>query len=77
MQPQALPPHGFSRVPAAARFAGVSDATYWRWARVGRAPAPVKLSPGVSAVRNAELLEWASDPEAWASRHMAGESAAA
>jgi predicted DNA-binding transcriptional regulator AlpA len=71
MQTHPMHPEGFSRVPDAARFAGVSVATYWRWARSGRAPSVVRLSPGVSAVRNSDLLAWAADPEAWAGQHMA------
>lgn len=64
-------PDGFTRPADAAAFMGVSVATFWRWVRAGRAPSVSKLSPGVSAVRNCDLLAWAADPEGWAQRQQA------
>ena len=75
MQQQALVPEGFSRVGAAAHLAGVSVPTVWRWAQQGRFPAPVRIAPQVTAWRNADLLNWAADPVAWASRSQQGASA--
>lgn len=34
----------------------VSPATIWRWVRAGRFPKPVKLGPGVTAWRGADLI---------------------
>lgn len=48
---------------------GVSTATMYRWARDGRGPATVSISPNVSAIRNSELLDWLADPAGWAARH--------
>jgi predicted DNA-binding transcriptional regulator AlpA len=33
----------------------IGRATWWRWVAAGRAPAPVKLSPGVSAWRVSDV----------------------
>ena len=66
-----MPPDGFTRPAAAAKFAGVSKATMWRWAKDGTFPRPFPISPKASAIRNADLLEWAEDPIGWAARHKA------
>lgn len=43
----------------------ISVATLWRWVAQGKFPAPVRLSPGVTA--------WASDAvEAWERQQLAG-----
>lgn len=34
----------------------ISPATIWRWVRTGRFPKPVKLGPGVTAWRGADLI---------------------
>ena len=34
----------------------ISPATIWRWVRAGRFPKPVKLGPGVTAWRGADLI---------------------
>jgi predicted DNA-binding transcriptional regulator AlpA len=36
----------------------VSRATWWRYVKVGKAPAPVKVSDGVTAWRVGELRAW-------------------
>ena len=36
----------------------VSRASIWRWAAMGKFPAPVKLSEGVSRWRLADIEEW-------------------
>lgn len=33
----------------------VSAATWWKWVAEGKAPAPIKLSPGVTVWRYAEV----------------------
>lgn len=46
-----------SDLQLAARY-GVGRATIWRWAQNGRIPQPVKLSPGCTRWRLADLEEW-------------------
>ena len=53
-----LPNSGFIRLPVVKSLMGVSSATVWRNVRIGKFPAPTKLSSRVSAwnvqsVRNA------------------------
>jgi predicted DNA-binding transcriptional regulator AlpA len=36
----------------------VSHATFWRWVKSGRFPAPVKLSAGVTAWRAEDVRKW-------------------
>lgn len=42
---------------AASRY-GISRPTIWRWVNEGRFPAPVKLGPGITRWRLADLLQW-------------------
>lgn len=37
----------------------VSPATYWAWVKSGRAPQPIKLSPGVTVWRYADVVNFA------------------
>ena len=37
----------------------VSAATWWKWVAEGNAPAPIKLSPGVTVWRTADVLAFA------------------
>lgn len=75
MQAVAVPRDGFTRPRSAAEFCGVSLATYWRWAAEGKVPRPIAISPSVSVVRNADLLDWQADPIAWAERAKHAEAA--
>lgn len=36
----------------------ISRSTLWRWVREGRFPRPTRLSPGVSAWRVSDVLNW-------------------
>ncbi len=56
----ALPETGFVRQPQVLRLVPVSKSTLWRRVRAKTFPAPVKLSPGVTAWRAEELREWIS-----------------
>jgi prophage regulatory protein len=47
---------------------GVNRSTLWRWAREGRFPKPVKLSPGVVAW-------WLTDVREWQRQQAAGDNA--
>lgn len=46
---------------AVAQRYGVSRATVWRWAQNKRFPQPVKLSPGCSRWRIADLEKFETD----------------
>lgn len=42
----------------------VSRATWWRWVAQGQAPKPVKLSPGCTAWKAADVLEFLKSKDA-------------
>lgn len=50
-----LPDSAFVRLPVVAGLRGISTATVWRWVKAGRLPAPLRLSPGVTAWRVGDL----------------------
>jgi predicted DNA-binding transcriptional regulator AlpA len=37
----------------------ISDATWWSWVKAQKAPAPLKLSPGVTVWRRADVIAFA------------------
>lgn len=37
----------------------ISKATLWAWVKAGKAPRPIKLSPGVTVWRRADILAFA------------------
>ena len=53
-----LPPQGMSRASQLIPFLPFGSSTLWAWSRDGRFPAPVKLSPTMTAWRNADVIEW-------------------
>ena len=53
-----LPPQGISRASQLIPLLPFGSSTLWAWSRDGRFPAPVKLSPTMTAWRNAEVIEW-------------------
>ncbi|MGP5272682.1 helix-turn-helix transcriptional regulator [Psychrobacter faecalis] len=53
-----LPPQGMSRASQLIPFLPFGTSTLWAWSRDGRFPAPVKLSPTMTAWRNADVIEW-------------------
>lgn len=60
----ALPETGFVRQPQVLRLVPVSKSTLWRRVRAKTFPAPVKLSPGVTAWRAEDLRAWISSQRA-------------
>jgi predicted DNA-binding transcriptional regulator AlpA len=40
----------------------ISPASLWRKVKAGTFPRPIKLSTGITAWRNTDLLEWEKDP---------------
>jgi prophage regulatory protein len=53
-----LPSQGMSRASQLLPFLPFGTTTLWAWSRDGRFPAPVKLSPTMTAWRNADVIEW-------------------
>lgn len=53
-----LPQQGMSRASQLIPLLPFGSSTLWAWSRDGRFPAPVKLSPTMTAWRNAEVIEW-------------------
>jgi prophage regulatory protein len=53
-----LPAQGMSRASQLLPFLPFGSSTLWAWSRDGRFPAPVKLSPTMTAWRNADVIEW-------------------
>ncbi len=53
-----LPSQGMSRANQILPFLPFGSSTLWAWSRDGRFPAPVKLSPTMTAWRNADVIEW-------------------
>ena len=53
-----LPPQGMSRASQLIPFLPFGSSTLWAGSRDGRFPAPVKLSPTMTAWRNADVIEW-------------------
>lgn len=51
-------PGGFTRVEKVAKRYDTSTKSIWRWAKLGTFPKPYKLTAGVTAWKNSELLEW-------------------
>ena len=53
-----LPPQGMSRASQLLPFLPFGSSTLWAWSRDGRFPAPVKLSPTMTAWRHADVIDW-------------------
>ena len=53
-----LPPQGMSRASQLIPFLPFGSSTLWAWSRDGRFPAAIKLSPTMTAWRNADVIEW-------------------
>ena len=57
-QTLSLPLDGFSRASQLMPFLPIGESTLWKWAKTGQFPAPVKLSPTVTAWRNKDVHDW-------------------
>lgn len=53
-----LPETGFLRQPQVLAFVPISKSTLWRRVLAGTFPAPIKLSPRVTAWRVEEVRRW-------------------
>lgn len=56
----ALPETGFVRQRLLLRFVPFSKSTLWRRVKAGDFPAPIQLSPGVTAWRAEDVRHWIS-----------------
>ncbi len=53
-----LPPQGMSRASQILPFLPFGSSTLWAWSRDGRFPKPIRLSPTMTAWRNADVIQW-------------------
>ncbi len=54
-----LPPQGMSRASQLLPFLPFGSSTLWAWSKDGkRFPKPIRLSPTMTAWRNADVIEW-------------------
>lgn len=53
---------GYKRAKAICSKYPISPASLWRKVKAGTFPRPIKLSTGITAWRNRDLLEWEKDP---------------
>ena len=54
-------PHGFTRTKKAFDLFGFSPSTGYRLIKKGKFPKPIKVSEGVSIIRNCELMKYSAD----------------
>lgn len=53
-----LPRQGMSRERKLLHFLPFGSTTLWEWSRKGLFPAPVRISPTITAWRNSDVLDW-------------------
>lgn len=53
---------GYKRAKAVTAQYPISNASLWRKVKNGTFPKPVKLSAGITAWRDSDLLNWENDP---------------
>ncbi|MFZ3142540.1 helix-turn-helix transcriptional regulator [Psychrobacter glacincola] len=58
LQIKYLPPQGMSRASQLLPFLPFGSSTLWAWSKDGRFPKPARLSPTMTAWRNADVIEW-------------------
>lgn len=56
-----LPPQGMSRASQLLPFLPFGSSTLWAWSKDGRFPSPIRLSPTMTAWRNADVIQWLSN----------------
>lgn len=57
-QNQNLPTTGFTRAKELIKFLPFGQTTLWCWAKEGKFPKPIKLSPTMTVWDNAEVHAW-------------------
>ena len=65
-----LPPQGMSRASQLLPFLPFGSSTLWAWSKDGRFPSPVRLSPTMTAWRNADVIQWLSNQTASTSNEV-------
>ncbi|KDN25168.1 phage transcriptional regulator AlpA [Moraxella bovoculi 237] len=58
-----FPRQGISRIKAVCMMTGLSKSTIYNWVKAGKFPAPIKLSPTMTAWRNSDVLDWINSLE--------------
>lgn len=58
-----FPAQGISRLKKVCMMTGLSKSTIYAWVRAGKFPAPIKLSPSMTAWRNNDVLDWINSLE--------------
>lgn len=53
-----LPRQGMSRASQILPFLPFGSTTLWKWSKEGLFPAPIRISPTITAWRNADVLDW-------------------
>ena len=56
--PSTFPNDGYSRLQQLLPYLPIAKSTIEAWVKIGKFPAPVKLSATVTAWRNADIHEW-------------------
>lgn len=56
--PATLPMTGYSRLSQILPFLPIAKSTIEAWVKIGKFPPPVKLSPTVTAWKNADIHAW-------------------
>lgn len=49
---------GVLRLPRVVALCGVQKSTIWKWAKIGKFPAPVRLSANATGWREADVRAW-------------------
>ena len=57
-----LNPHGLTRIRKAFGLFDFSPSTGYRLIKAGKFPQPIKISAGISANRNSDLMKFSADP---------------
>ena len=58
LQAHILPPQGLSRAKDILPLLPFGRASLWKFAKSGQFPAPVHVTGGITAWRNADVLAW-------------------
>ena len=66
-----LNPLGFTRTKKAFRLFDFSPSTGYRQIKAGNFPKPIRISAGISAIRNSDLIKYAADPANYKSEEQA------
>jgi predicted DNA-binding transcriptional regulator AlpA len=66
-----LNPLGFTRTRKAFRLFDYSPSTGYRLIKAGNFPKPIRISAGISAIRNSDLVKCAADPANYKSEEQA------